>query len=76
MTRHRNKQKGVGQTKEEIMIFQLKKIGVIRTPYTDNAPYQPVDEDNGDFRIVIDPKYTDGLDKLAEFRYIYVLYYA
>ena len=70
-----NKQKGVGQTKEEIMIFQLKQIGVIRTPYTDNAPYQPVDEDKGDFRIVLDPKYTDGLYRLAAFRYIYVIYY-
>jgi len=75
MTRHQNKQKGAGQTKEEIMTFQLKQIGVIRTPYTDNAPYQPVDDDKGDFRIVVDPKYTDGLYRLAGFRYIYVIYY-
>ncbi|GAG58329.1 unnamed protein product, partial [marine sediment metagenome] len=32
--------------------FELKQIGIIRTPYTDNAPYQPVEEDEGDFRIV------------------------
>ena len=75
MTRQQNKQKRVGQAKGEIMAFQLKQIGVIRTPYTNNAPYQPVDEDKGDFRIVIDPKYTDGLYRLERFRYIFVIYY-
>jgi len=75
MTRQQNKQKGAGQTKEEIMTFQLKQIGVIQTPYINNAPYQPVDEDKGDFRIVIDPKYSDGLYRLDRFRYIYVIYY-
>ncbi len=25
--------------------FKLKQIGVIRTPYTDDATYQPVEED-------------------------------
>jgi len=60
---------------EEIMSFELKQIGVIRTPYTDDAPYQPVEEDEGDFRIIVEPQYTDGLYKLARFHYIYVIYY-
>jgi len=34
-----------------------------------------VEEDEGDFRIVIEPQYTDGLYELARFRYIYVIYY-
>jgi len=55
--------------------FKLKQIGVIRTPYTDNAPYQPVEKDKGDFRVVVEPQYGDGLYKLAEFSYIYVIYY-
>ena len=55
--------------------FKLKQIGVIRTPYIDNAPYQPVEEDEDDFRIVVEPQYTGGLYKLAKFRYIYVIYY-
>ncbi|MEA3254377.1 MAG: tRNA (N6-threonylcarbamoyladenosine(37)-N6)-methyltransferase TrmO [Candidatus Altiarchaeota archaeon] len=63
-----------GQMKE-IMSFDLKQIGVIRTHYIDNAPYQPVKEDEGDFRIVVDPRYTEGLYKLDGFRYIYVIYY-
>jgi tRNA-Thr(GGU) m(6)t(6)A37 methyltransferase TsaA len=54
--------------------FKLKQIGVIRTPYTDNAPYQPVDNDEGDFRIVIDRQYIDGLRQLDKFSYIYVIY--
>jgi tRNA (Thr-GGU) A37 N-methylase len=58
-----------------IVSFKLKQIGVIHTPYIDNAPYQPVEEDEGDFRIVVEPQYADGLYKLAKFRYIYVIYY-
>jgi len=55
--------------------FNLEQIGVIRTPYTDNAPYQPVDNAKGDFHIVIDSQYVGGLYKLAKFRYIYVIYF-
>ena len=66
--------KEVKQT-EQIMSFELGQIGVIRTPYTDNAPYQPVEEDEGDFRIVVEPQYTDGLHELAGFHYLYVIYY-
>jgi tRNA-Thr(GGU) m(6)t(6)A37 methyltransferase TsaA len=68
------------KTKEEkgakgIVSFNLKQIGFIRTPYIDNAPYQPVEEDEGDFRIVVEPRYTGGLYRLTKFRYIYVIYY-
>lgn len=31
--------------------FELKQIGIIRTPYTDNAPYQPVDKDKGNLDV-------------------------
>jgi len=60
---------------EENTSFKLKKIGVIKTPYMDNAPYQPVEEDKGKFCIVFDDKYVEGLAKLEKFRYIYVIYY-
>jgi tRNA-Thr(GGU) m(6)t(6)A37 methyltransferase TsaA len=72
MIKQQNNQKGVDPA---IMSFELKQIGVIRTPYTDNAPYQPVEKDEGDFRIVVEPQYADGLCKLATFHYIYVIYY-
>ena len=55
--------------------FKFKQIGIIKTPYIDNAPYQPVDEDKGDFRIVLNSEYKDGLLKLKSFRYMYVVYY-
>ena len=57
------------------MMINFKAIGAIRTPYIDSAPYQPVDEDEGDFRIVVDVEYVQGLSDLAGFRYIYVIYY-
>jgi tRNA-Thr(GGU) m(6)t(6)A37 methyltransferase TsaA len=55
--------------------FKFKQIGMIRTPYIDNAPYQPVDEDKGDFRIIVYEKYVAGLTDLESFRYIYAIYY-
>ena len=56
-------------------MLSFKQIGVIRTPYKDSAPYQPVEDDEGDFRIVVDPEYAEGLYKLEKFKYIYVIYY-
>ena len=53
----------------------FRQIGVIKTPYSDSAPYQPVDRDKGNFRIVINSAYTKGLNKLERFRYIYVIYH-
>lgn len=60
---------------EMSMSFELKQIGTIRTPYTDEATYQPVNNDKGEFRIVIDPSYAEGLRELELFHYIYVIYY-
>ncbi len=54
--------------------YPLHPIGVIRTPYVDNAPYQPVADDQGEFRICLDPAYAEGLRDLDRFRYIYVIY--
>jgi tRNA-Thr(GGU) m(6)t(6)A37 methyltransferase TsaA len=53
----------------------VKPIGLIRTPYVDAAPYQPVSEAEGEFRIEVFPRYSEGLFRLEEFRYIYVVYY-
>jgi len=55
--------------------FTFHQIGVIRTPYFDNAPYQPVDEAEGEFRIVVDEKYAEGLVDLDSFRYLFAIYY-
>ncbi len=57
------------------MVIELKPIGVVRTPYLNNAPNQPIADDVGDFRLIVEPEYAPGLDSLARFRYVYVLYY-
>ena len=40
------------------MCFELGQIGVIQTPYVDEAPRQPVENDKGDYRIVVKPWYA------------------
>jgi len=55
--------------------FNLKKIGTIHTPYKNFAPYQPREDDAGEFIVEVDPVYQDGLNRLEEFRYIYLLYF-
>ena len=57
------------------MSFELKQIGTIRTPYIDEATYQPVNNDKGEFRIVINLPYSEGLRELKLFHYLYVIYY-
>ena len=62
-------------TKNELKSFKFRQIGIIRTPYIDDAPYQPVKEDTGDFCIIVESQYIKGLHRLSKFRYIYILYY-
>lgn len=57
------------------MGIEFEQIGVIHTPYTDNAPFQPREKEEGDFSLVLEPQYAGGLFKLSKFRYIYVIYY-
>jgi len=52
-----------------------KEIGVIHTPYTDTAPYQPISDDEGEFFIEVYSEYSKGLSELDSFRYIYLIYY-
>lgn len=72
-----NKQKEKLETEQIITskFFKLKRIGVIRTPYKENAPYQPVQNDQGEFKIVVDTQFMDALSQLDKFNYIFVIYY-
>ncbi|MCD6584721.1 MAG: tRNA (N6-threonylcarbamoyladenosine(37)-N6)-methyltransferase TrmO [Desulfobacteraceae bacterium] len=56
--------------------YKLESIGMIRTPYQNNAPYQPVDADGEEFYAIIDHKYVEGLSDLKKFNYIYLIFYA
>jgi len=49
-------------------------IGIIRTPYKDIAPYQPVQTEEGSFKLVLESQYAQGLKLLHTFKYIYVIY--
>ncbi len=62
---------------EEALNIQLKPIGMIRTPYKERAPYQPIERDisEGKFRLILLPEYEKGLVELSKFTYIYVLSY-
>ena len=61
---------------QSIRPFALEQIGIIRTPYLKNAPYQPLDTDEQGFRLEISGKYVQGLKDLDKFNYIYVLFWA
>jgi tRNA-Thr(GGU) m(6)t(6)A37 methyltransferase TsaA len=63
------------QPTEKPALFEIRQIGTIHTPYVDNAPYQPVEEDRGTFSIELFQQYIDGLAELNRFSYMYVLYY-
>ncbi len=52
----------------------FNSIGVIRTPYKDVAPYQSIQTDEGDFRLVLNKQFAEGLHLLNTFNYIYVIY--
>ena len=55
--------------------LNFDSIGVIRTPYLNSAPYQPVDTDPQEFYLQLKPEYVGGLKDLDSFTYIYVLYH-
>lgn len=57
------------------MKFSVKQIGIIHTPYDDNAPNQSDEKIKGDFTIEVFSEYESALTLLEKFNYIYVLYY-
>ncbi len=57
------------------MKIEFNKIGVIHTPYVSSAPNQPIENAEGEFKVVLDSSYAKGLYKLNQFKYIYLIYY-
>lgn len=55
--------------------IQFHSIGTIRTPYKEHAPRQPDPDAEGDFRIVVDDRWKEGLFRLEKYEYINVLYF-
>ena len=61
------------KTKIKKRTVSLRPIGWIRTPYKEKAPHHGRENDQGEFRLVLDPEYAGGLDQLQQFKYIYVI---
>lgn len=53
----------------------LSSIGFLKTPYEEEAPYQPVQDNTKEFIIELNPVYSESLKGLASFNYCYVIYY-
>jgi tRNA-Thr(GGU) m(6)t(6)A37 methyltransferase TsaA len=55
--------------------YELKQIGIIKTPYKNKAPYQPLFDDDNEFVIILSDEYVEGLKDLEKFQFIYVFYF-
>ena len=55
--------------------LKFSPIGSIKTPYLDSAPYQPIDTDEQESFLQLEPEYAAGLKDLDSFTYIYVIYF-
>jgi tRNA-Thr(GGU) m(6)t(6)A37 methyltransferase TsaA len=60
--------------KDKVKI-NFESIGIIRTPYIDVAPHQPVINSNDEFFVELQEEYVSGLINLDEFKFIYLIFY-
>ena len=57
------------------MEIKLTPLGIIHTPYKEDAPYIDYENKDGDFYIELNEAYTDGLYLLDELNYCYILFH-
>jgi tRNA-Thr(GGU) m(6)t(6)A37 methyltransferase TsaA len=57
------------------MKVHFNPIGRVKSPYLKKAPRWADEKRRGDFRLVIFPKFAEGLYTLGRFKYIYVISY-
>ena len=57
------------------MEISFKSIGIILTPYKDDAPFQPIESETENFKVEVEEQYISGLEELSKFRYIYIIYF-
>lgn len=60
---------------KDVKNIKFKELGFIHTPYKENAPYQPVEKDEGEFQIILRPEYKEGLRELEKFNYLFIIYH-
>lgn len=52
----------------------LSPIGVIHTPYKEDAPFTNYEDAEGEFYVEVDEKYLDGLYLLDQLNYCYLIF--
>ncbi len=55
--------------------YHINPIGVVKSPYTNKAPFRPDPKAEGEFYIELFQKYQDGLKNLDEFTHMYLIVY-
>ena len=55
--------------------WYLKPIGFIYTPYKLRSPYQPIADEKGIFKVVINNEYKEVLKGLERLEYIYLIFH-
>ena len=60
---------------EETKKINFEPIGIIKTPYLDAAPYQPITNDKNEFIVEVNEEYLEGLKNLEEFKFIYLVFH-
>ena len=57
------------------MELKFSPIGLIHTPWLDDAPFTDYEKAEGDFWIELNDKYTDGLYLLDKLNYCYIIFH-
>ncbi len=57
------------------MEIRLSPIGIIHTPYEEDAPYTNYENKEGEFFIELNKEYTEGLFLLNKLNYCYILFH-
>jgi tRNA-Thr(GGU) m(6)t(6)A37 methyltransferase TsaA len=65
------------KTKGRSHTISIRPIGLIRSPYKDWAPYQPVEREKGigKFQVHVNEEFATGLKDLEHFAYVILIYY-
>lgn len=57
------------------MEIKFTPIGIIHTPYKEDAPYNNYEDKEGVFYIEVEKEYTEGLHLLDELKYCYIIFH-
>jgi tRNA-Thr(GGU) m(6)t(6)A37 methyltransferase TsaA len=55
--------------------IEYTPIGIIRTPFEEDAPFMDYEDSEGEFYVDLNEAYTDGLHLLEELNYCYIIFH-